>query len=278
MALFAIGDVQGCLGPLKSLLSRIRFNSSQDTLWFTGDLVNRGPDSAAVLRLVMGLPRAVTVLGNHDLHLLAVASGSDRFKSRDTFDDVLAAPDRDALLGWLRKQPLLHHDARAGFTLVHAGIPPDWDLKTAILLAREAEAVIAASAENDFFDHMYGNQPDRWHDGLEANDRLRFIVNFFTRARYVDRDSRMDLSEKGPVGSQPVGLIPWFNAADRRTKNARIVFGHWSTLGVMVRPDIVALDSGCLWGRELTAARLDLEVVELMSVPCERSMPFVPTI
>lgn len=278
MALYAIGDVQGCLQPLLALLDKIRFDPAGDTLWFTGDLVNRGPDSAAVLRLVMGLPRAVTVLGNHDLHMLAVAAGHDRFKSRDTFDDVLEAPDREVLLAWLRQQPLLHHDARTGFTLVHAGLPPAWDLETALALAREAEQIIAASAENDFFEHMYGDQPDHWDAALAGNDRWRFVVNFLTRSRYVDREGRMNLSEKGPLGSQAVGLVPWFNAADRQTRNERIVFGHWSTLGALIRPDIVALDSGCLWGRELTAARLEPGPVELMNVPCEQVMPFVRTI
>lgn len=272
MALYAIGDVQGCREQLERLLAKIGFDAARDTLWFTGDLVNRGPDSAGVLRLVMALPRVVSVLGNHDLHLLAAAASGTYGGRRDTFDDVLDAPDRDALLDWLRARPLLHHDAALGCTLIHAGLPPQWTLATAMQLAREAGHAIRQTPGNAFFDHMYGDTPDQWDDRLAGNDRLRFTVNCFTRLRYVDRAGRLYLGDKGAPGTQAPGLVPWFDAPGRKSRDARIVFGHWSTLGARVRPDMVALDSGCLWGRQLTAARLDADPAPLISVSCAQAM------
>ena len=268
MAVWAIGDVQGCYEPLQRLLGKIGFDPSRDTLWFTGDLVNRGPQSLEVLRFVRALgERAVTVLGNHDLHLLAVAAGQ-RARKRDTFDDVLNAPDREALLDWLRHQPLLHHSDALGYTLIHAGLLPPWDLELARRLAAETQSVLRSDRAGDFYAHMYGDLPDRWSDKLHGHDRLRVVVNAFTRLRFCDLDGGMDLHQKGAPGSQPADLLPWFALPGRRSRELRIVFGHWSTLGRYHEPGIIGLDSGCLWGGELSAARLDTAEPVFVSVPC----------
>ncbi|MBI5613202.1 MAG: symmetrical bis(5'-nucleosyl)-tetraphosphatase [Gammaproteobacteria bacterium] len=267
MAVYAIGDVQGCHDALQALLEKIRFDPACDRLWFVGDLVNRGPQSAAVLRFVMGLEAAVCVLGNHDLHLLAVAAGQARTRREDTLDDVLSAPDRDALLHWLRTRPLLHHDAALGYTLVHAGLLPSWDLGLARALAAEAEAALRGPAVDRLFAQMYGDQPDRWDPALAGWPRLRVIVNAFTRLRYCSADGRMDLAPKGVPGSQPPGLLPWFQVPGRKSRALRILFGHWSTLGLWNGDGAIGLDSGCLWGGRLSALRLDAEP-EFFSVPC----------
>jgi bis(5'-nucleosyl)-tetraphosphatase (symmetrical) len=270
MPIYAIGDVQGCYAPLQQLLARLRFDPARDRLWFTGDLVNRGPQSLEVLRFVKGLgDRAVSVLGNHDLHLLAVAAGTARPGKRDTLDEILHAPDRDELLSWLRLRPLLHHDADLGYTLVHAGLLPPWDLAQAQRLAREAEALLLGPAYTDFFHHMYSDLPDHWNENLHGFDRLRVIVNAFTRLRYCDLDGNMDLRPKGPPGSQPPDLLPWFQVPGRRSHGLKIVFGHWSALGLCQSDDVIGLDSGCVWDRSLSAVRLDAEPVEFFSVDCE---------
>lgn len=269
MAVYAIGDVQGCHDALRALLDRIDFDGQRDTLWFTGDLVNRGPQSAAVLRLVKNLPNAVSVLGNHDLHLLAVAFGQAPMKKRDSFRDVLAASDRDELLAWLRTRPLLHHDAALGYTLVHAGLLPQWDLADALRLAAEAGEIIAQSDSHAIFNHMYGDTPDHWREQLAGWGRLRVIINAFTRLRYCDAGGRMDLRPKGAPGSQPAQLLPWFRVPGRRSRGLRILFGHWSTLGAWRGAGVIGLDSGCLWGGRLSALRLDVESPpEFVSVPC----------
>ncbi len=273
MAVYAIGDVQGCYSALRQLLDALRFDPAQDGLWWVGDLVNRGPQSAEVLRFVMALPQAVTVLGNHDLHLLAVAAGKARIRSSDTLAGILSAPDREPLLDWLRQRPLLHHDAGLGYTLIHAGLVPQWSLAQATALAREAEAAIAASASNDLFDYLYGDQPDRWDDTLTGHDRLRVIINAFTRLRYCDPTGRMLLSASGAPGSQAAPFLPWFQIPRRQSRDARIVFGHWSTLGVWQEDNVIALDSGCLWGGQLTAVRLDTGGTDLVSVPCGQILP-----
>jgi bis(5'-nucleosyl)-tetraphosphatase (symmetrical) len=256
MALYAIGDVQGCFAELRRLLDKIQFDAAQDQLWFTGDLVNRGPDSLATLRFIKALgPAAVAVLGNHDLHLLAVASGASRTKHKDTFGDVLAATDRDELLEWLRRLPLCHRDQR--FTLVHAGVAPQWTVAEAHELAAEAQAVLAGEQYREFLPHLYGDRPDRWSGDLTGWDRLRCIVNCLTRLRYCDRQGRLDFKEKGAPGTQPPALIPWFDVPDRNSQGSEIVFGHWSALGFRRVNGCYALDTGCLWGGELTALRLD---------------------
>jgi bis(5'-nucleosyl)-tetraphosphatase (symmetrical) len=270
MAVYAIGDVQGCYAPLQQLLARLRFDPARDRLWFTGDLVNRGPQSLEVLRFVKGLgDRAVCVLGNHDLHLLAVASGTARSGKRDTLDEILRTPDRAELLRWLRTRPLLHHDADLGYTLIHAGLLPPWDLAQAQRLAREAETMLCGDQRPEFFRHMYGDLPDHWNENLHGFDRLRVIVNTFTRLRYCDLDGNMDLRPKGPPGSQPPDLLPWFQVPGRRSRELKIIFGHWSALGLWRGDGVIGLDSGCLWGHALSAARLDADAPEFFSVACE---------
>jgi bis(5'-nucleosyl)-tetraphosphatase (symmetrical) len=267
MAVYAIGDVQGCLDPLQRLLERIRFDPARDVLWFTGDLVNRGPASLGVLRLVRALgASAVAVLGNHDLHLLAVAAAASKHKARDTFDDVLTAPDCDELLAWLRARPLLYHDPDLG-ALVHAGLLPQWDIADARRLAREAETALAADTAG-FFEHMYGDLPDRWREDLSGPPRLRVIVNALTRLRFCDPGGRMDLRPKGAPGEQPSNLLPWFRVPDRRNRGVRVVFGHWSALGRYHGDNVIGLDSGCVWGRTLTAVRLDTSVPAFFDVAC----------
>ena len=271
MAVYAIGDVQGCFDALCALLDKLEFDPAADRLWFAGDLVNRGPQSLEVLRFVQSLPQAVTVLGNHDLHLLAVAQGQAPIKKHDTFTDVLSAPDRAELLGWLRSRPLLHHDPTLGYTLVHAGLLPMWDLTTAQQLAREAEHFIERSEHNELYTHMYGDTPDHWEAQLGGWARIRVIINGFTRLRYCDRRGRMDLRPKMAPGRQPPHLLPWFEVPNRRSAELRIVFGHWSTLGVHEGEGVIALDSGCLWGGRLTAVRLtDTRV--FADVPCDQQL------
>jgi bis(5''-nucleosyl)-tetraphosphatase (symmetrical) len=268
MAVYAIGDVQGCFDELQRLLERIRFDPAEDRLWFVGDLVNRGPKSLEVLRFVKGLKeRAATVLGNHDLHLLAVALGAARRRYSDTLDAVLKADDREELVSWLRFRPLLHYDPALAWTLIHAGLPPQWDLPKAKECAAEVEAVLRGYDHTAFLANMYGNMPSRWSEVLSGWDRLRFIVNCFTRLRYCDAAGHLALEEKGPPGTQPPHILPWFTVPGRASLGINIVFGHWSTLGSHRAQGILALDSGCLWGGCLTAARLDGDG-ELISVPC----------
>jgi bis(5'-nucleosyl)-tetraphosphatase (symmetrical) len=264
---FAIGDVQGCFAELTALLDRLHFAPDHDTLWFTGDLVNRGPHSLATLRFVHALgEHAVCVLGNHELHLLAYAAGNGRAHPHDSFHDVLEAPDRDALLDWIRRWPLLHHDPALGYTMIHAGLPPQWDLAQAMRCARELEASLRGNDYLAFFQHMYGNEPDHWSGTLEGHDRLRFIVNCLTRLRYCEADGRINLREKGRPGTQPAHLMPWFALPERKSRNARILFGHWSTLGPYCGDGVYGLDSGCLWGGSLSA--LELNTGTLHSLPC----------
>lgn len=266
MATYALGDVQGCYADVRRLLERLAFDPKQDRLCFAGDLVNRGPESLETLRFIRDLgDAAVAVLGNHDLHLLAVAHGVSRTKHRDTFGDILAAPDRDELLDWLRRCPLLHREGE--FYLIHAGLPPQWTIADAERLAAEAGAVLASDRFGEFLHCMYGDQPDLWSDSLTGWDRTRFIVNCLTRLRYCGDDGRVEFKQKGPPGSQPAGLVPWFAAPGRRSAGAKIIFGHWSTLGFYAGNNVFGLDTGCLWGGELTALRLDGEP-ERISIPC----------
>ena len=271
MAVYAIGDIQGCYDALRALLSTIAFEPARDQVWFTGDLVNRGPRSADVVRLIMDIPDAVCVLGNHDLHLLAVAAGKAARKPGDTLDDILDAPDREHLLRWLRLRPLLHHDAALGYTMVHAGLLPQWDLALAIRLADAAQTLIRDCANNNLFDSMYGDQPDRWDQALTGSDRLRVIINAFTRLRYCDANGRMLLKAKGAPGTQPPAFLPWFQVPVRRTLTTRVVFGHWSTLGLWNADQVIALDTGCLWGGKLTAVRLDGPAPVFTQVACSQT-------
>jgi bis(5'-nucleosyl)-tetraphosphatase (symmetrical) len=273
MAIYAIGDVQGCDAELGALLKAIRFSADRDRLWFVGDLVNRGPESLNALRRIRALGDAATVvLGNHDLHLLAVASGQARRRSGDTLDAILAAPDRNPLLEWLKFRPLLHHDPGLNRVLLHAGLAPQWDLATAESCARDVEYALQHDAER-LFEQMYGDEPCRWDDGLAGAERLRFAVNCFTRLRYVEADGRLALRVKGsPKKSQTPSLVPWFEAADVRWRGARIVFGHWSTLGFFRNEHVTGLDTGCVWGGRLTALRLDQPDAAPIQVGCPQFM------
>ncbi len=268
MAVYAIGDVQGCYDELMNLLELIHFDPAIDQVWFTGDLVNRGPASLQVLRMVRELGNsAVAVLGNHDLHLLAVAEGSRPLHKYDTLGAVLSAPDRGELLAWLRQQPLMYHDPVLNISLVHAGLPPQWDLAMAQTCAKEVETVLRSDDYAAFFQHMYGNRPDAWRDDLSGWDRLRFITNSFTRLRYCNTAGHFDFKTKSKPGTQPAGYLPWFEVPGRCSEDLRIIFGHWSTLGLRREHNIISLDTGCLWGKQLTAVRLS-EKDDVFCVEC----------
>ena len=263
MATYVIGDIQGCYQELLDLLDKINFDPAHDQLWFTGDLVNRGPQSLEVMRFVKNLgEQTFVVLGNHDLHLLAVAHDPDNKHSKDTLDEILAARDRDELFDWLRTRPLFHRDKELGFTLVHAGLPPQWDIGEAAEYAHEVESILRQPDSDDFFEHMYGDKPDAWSPDLKGWKRIRYITNALTRLRYCDEDGRFALAEKGPPGSQAAPYQPWFTIKSRRTKKEKIIFGHWSTvhLGTIRnfhKYNVYPLDTGCLWGGTLAALRLD---------------------
>ena len=247
------------------MLEAARFDPARDRVWFTGDLVNRGPDSLRCLRFVKSLgERAITVLGNHDLHLVCVAEGIEHRRRFDTMDDVLGAPDRDELVAWLRARPLLHVEGR--HVLVHAGLLPEWTVARARELAGEVEEALRGSGYRSLLARMYGDQPDRWDDALEGVDRLRVIINAMTRLRAVDASGAMALKFKGEPGEASTGLTPWFDVAGRASADHAIVCGHWSALGLAVRDDLLSLDSGCVWGRSLTAVRLEDRAV--FEVPC----------
>jgi len=260
MALYLIGDVQGCDHDLARLLDEISFSPSRDTLYLLGDLVNRGPDSLGVLRRLMALDNAAhCLLGNHDLHLLAVAHGVRNLGRGDTLDDVLAAPDRDSLLTWLRRQAMALQLLVGGhrILLVHAGVLPLWSVDRTLALASEVEEVLRATSHGDFFRAMYGNTPTHWDEALQGTERLRVIVNALTRLRFCDAQGHMEFESKEGPGQAPVGFMPWFDVPGRVTAHDTVVFGHWSALGPLARQDVVAMDTGCVWGGCLSALRLD---------------------
>lgn len=257
MATYAIGDIQGCYDELRILLDSFNFDPQSDKLWLVGDLVNRGRQSLAVLRFVKGLEQqAVTVLGNHDMHLLAVAQGNLAHYHDDSLDEILAAPDREELLDWLRYRPLMYYSPEKDISLIHAGLPPHWSLETAQTLAQEVESVLRGNSFAELMHGLYGNQPHRWADTLTGLDRYRFIINCFTRLRYCHPDGTLGLKEKGPPGTQAHGLLPWFDIPGRVSSGKRIICGHWSTLGFTTRNNVWSLDTGCLWGGQLTALRV----------------------
>jgi len=273
LATYAIGDLQGCYAPLRRLLDTVGFDPSADHLWFAGDLVNRGPESVQCLRFIRDLgERTVAVLGNHDLHLLAAAHGGRRGK-RDTLGGVLSAPDRDELLDWLRHRPLLHESADGRYALLHAGLPPQWDMAQARRCAREAEHALQDGDYRILLNTMYGDQPDLWDDNLTGIARLRFIINCYSRLRYCDRAGRLDFACKSPPGTQPAGLLPWFAVPGRHSSDVTMLCGHWSTLGRVAWPQhrFYGLDTGCIWGEQLTALKLDDET--LYSVDCPEFGP-----
>jgi len=260
MATYAIGDIQGCYDALRSLLDEINFHKERDQLWFTGDLVNRGPQSLEVLRFIKQLPNAIVVLGNHDFHLLTLTlSNTPPTETLEhTMEQILSAPDRNTLLDWLRHQKLLHYDANFAAAISHAGIYPDWSIAQALQYANEVEAVIRSDNIANFLDHLFGDQPDQWDESLSGDDRLRFIVNVFTRMRYLSPTGRLILEVKGPIGQQPPDHIPWFNAPSKIMPDINLLFGHWAALeGVTHHPHAIALDTGYVWGGALTAYRLD---------------------
>jgi len=255
MAIYAVGDVQGCYAELARLLEDIRFDPAQDKLWLVGDLVNRGPGSLEVLRLIKSLgDNAITVLGNHDLHLLAVAEGVGELHRTDTLDEILKAPDRDELLHWLRNQRLLH--AEGGYVLVHAGLLPQWSVAQAESLAREVETALRGDDYATFLERMYGNTPRGWDDSLTGYKRLRVIVNTFTRMRICTMAGEMEFKFKGEVQNIPEGYLPWYDVPGRKSADSTVIFGHWSALGLLLRKDVIALDTGCLWGGPMSAVRL----------------------
>lgn len=258
MSTYVVGDIQGCHEALIALLDALAFDPARDRLWITGDLVNRGEDSLAVLRWCMQHDEAVVaVLGNHDLHLLAVAEGFVPPHRKDTLDMILGAPDRVALLEWLRHRPMLHRQGE--WLMVHAGLAPAWRADDAAACAVELEAALRGHAWRGFLAHMYGNDPRRWDDRLRGQERLRCIANVLTRTRYLHADGSLEFQHKLAPDKAPAGLIPWFDFPGRRARDVRVLFGHWSTLGLLVREDVVALDTGCLWGGALTAFRLEDE-------------------
>ena len=268
MATYAIGDIQGCCGALERLLEAVGFERSRDRLWLVGDLVNRGPDSLATLRLVKGLGEAaVTVLGNHDFHLLAVAAGHAKKHRSDTLDAVLAAPDREELLHWLRQRPMLHVEGSRA--MVHAGLLPQWTMAKAQALAREVECELRGEHWERFLAQLYGNQPDTWSEELRGADRLRVVVNAMARMRFCTAAGKIEFRTKGETANAPPGYFPWFDAPGRASRDHTLVCGHWSTLGLVLRADLLALDSGCVWGGSLSAVRL--EDRKLFQVRCKQS-------
>jgi bis(5'-nucleosyl)-tetraphosphatase (symmetrical) len=267
MATYAIGDVQGCCKTLMMLLETIAFDRFRDRLWFAGDLVNRGPQSLEVVRFVKDLgDRAVTVLGNHELHLLAVAYGGRKVKPQDTITDILEAPDREDLLTWLRQRPFLHYDPTFETVMVHAGLPPQWTLSTALACADEASSHLQGPSFEMFLQRIMGSNAASWPEVPDDPERLPYMINCFTRLRFCDASGRLDFDAKGPPGTQPEPYLPWFQHPHRAHAETTIVFGHWAALGAYTAPGVYALDTGCVWGQELTA--MCLESKERTSVPC----------
>ncbi|MBI4986257.1 MAG: symmetrical bis(5'-nucleosyl)-tetraphosphatase [Rhodocyclales bacterium] len=272
MATYAIGDIQGCYDPLRRLLDHIRFDAAGDRLWFVGDLVNRGPQSLEVLRFVRSLGEAaLVVLGNHDLHLVMLAEGYGKASKEDTLAAVLAAPDCAELTDWLRAWPLFHVEGE--FAMVHAGLLPQWTVSQAQTLSDEVQAALTAADYREFLAHMWGSEPTAWRDDLAGWDRLRVVVNAMTRMRFCRPDGSMEFrapGAKGPPGRGPDGCVPWFDAPRRASADHTLVCGHWSALGFRQDANLLALDSGCLWGGSLTAVRL--EDRRVFQLPCRRQI------
>jgi bis(5'-nucleosyl)-tetraphosphatase (symmetrical) len=275
MGLYLIGDVQGCDSALGQLLSEINFSPSRDRLVLLGDLVNRGPASLAVLRRLAALGDAAQcLLGNHDLHALAVAAGARPAHRSDTLSELLAAPDAAPLLDWLRHRPLalLHAEsAQRDLLMVHAGVLPQWSAAQTLAYAQELAGALRAASYKEFLQSMYGNQPAQWSDALQGTKRLRVIVNALTRLRFCSAQGEMEFATKEGAGAAPAGSLPWFDVPGRRTAEVTVAFGHWSTLGLINRPDLIALDTGCVWGGCLSAMRVDGGRRELLQVPCAQA-------
>ena len=271
MAIYAIGDIQGCFNELTQLLEKIRFKTDCDQLWLTGDLVNRGPHSLQTLEFLYALSdNLVTVLGNHDLHLLATAYDHKKPGKKDTLHELLESPRSHILLEWLRKQPLFHHNETLNVSMVHAGLHPDWSIDKAASLAREVETILRSDEHIEYYRHMYGDKPSRWSDNLSGWQRCRFITNMLTRIRYFDRDGNAALQIKGAPNSANTRLVPWFDMPDRASRDQAIIFGHWSTLTLIQRdyPNVYPIDTGCLWGGSLTALRIDEQPFTSTTIDC----------
>ena len=272
MAIYAIGDVQGCFHQLKELLTKIKFNSDKDQLWFAGDIVNRGPDSLKTIRFIKSLEEnAITVLGNHELHLLAAANGHGKQGKKDTIQPILDAKDSDILMDWLLHRPLTHYQEKNHVCLVHAGVHPDWSLKKILSNSQELEAMLQGPKSHEFFHHMYGDKPRKWSNNLSGWDRLRFITNCFTRMRYLNEDMQLCLKDKGAPGKQEENVHPWFEFK-RKEKKLNIVFGHWSTLEDPFYKHLYPLDTGCLWGGSLTALKINSKLSKYRRVKCPKSL------
>jgi bis(5'-nucleosyl)-tetraphosphatase (symmetrical) len=268
MAVYAIGDLQGCYDPFMHLLDEIRFDPDRDTLWLVGDLVNRGPKSLKTLRFVKSLgDSAITVLGNHDLHLLALASGKvvkgSRFR---TLQKILKARDRDELIDWLRRRPLAHYSKKMKTLLVHAGVYPSWTVKQTLALAGEVEDALRGDEYKELLAQMYSNSPRAWSNKLRGYDRLRFIINCLTRMRMLTAKGRLNFAHSAPPYRARKGLVAWFDIDDVAWHGTRIVFGHWSALGLVAMPHMISLDTGCVWGRQLTAVRIDKRAPRIFQV------------
>ncbi|MGB5257461.1 MAG: symmetrical bis(5'-nucleosyl)-tetraphosphatase [Woeseiaceae bacterium] len=273
MAVYAIGDIQGCYDPFRRLLDAIQFDPSHDTLWLTGDLVNRGPKSLKTLRYVKSLGDAVvTVLGNHDLHLLALEAGVLRFGRRfGSLKNVLSAPDAEELCDWLRHQPLAYYDKQLDTLLVHAGTLPQWSVRKTLARAAEVEEALQQDDYPVLLGKMYGNTPGAWSNKLSGYKRLRFIINCLTRMRMLTSAGHLDLSFSGSPWRARKGELPWYEVENPAWLGSRIVFGHWSALGLIVLPHLLSLDTGCVWGRQLTAVRLDKRLPRVVQVHGERA-------
>jgi bis(5'-nucleosyl)-tetraphosphatase (symmetrical) len=266
--IYLVGDLQGCAVSLERLLAEIGFSPSRDRLVALGDLVNRGPQSLAVLRRLIGLGNAAAcLLGNHDLHLLAVAHGTRSLRRGDTFGDVLLANDRLACIDWLRQQRLALLES--GWLCVHAGVGPQWDTGQTLALAAEIQALLRGPDLAAFLPLMYGSEPDRWDESLQGAERWRMVINTLTRIRFCTEEGRLDLKAKQSAAAAPAGLRPWFEVPLRRTAAQPMAFGHWSTLGLIDRPELLAIDTGCVWGGALTAVRVDGGRRELVQIPCD---------
>ncbi|AMQ83477.1 symmetrical bis(5'-nucleosyl)-tetraphosphatase [Pseudomonas sp. 22105] len=279
MATYAVGDLQGCLEPLKCLLKQVAFDPTLDRLWLVGDLVNRGPQSLETLRFLYGMRDSlVCVLGNHDLHLLAAAKNIERMKKSDTLREILEAPDCAELMEWLRQQKLMHYDEQREVAMVHAGIPPQWSLRKALKYAAEVEAALRDdNLLPPFLDGMYGNEPAKWDSDLKGVTRLRVITNYFTRMRFCTAEGKLDLKSKEGLDTAPPGYKPWFQHKERKTRGLRIIFGHWAALeGIVHEPGIAALDTGCVWGGSLTLMNVDSG--ERLSCKCDEHGAVLPTV
>jgi len=270
MSTYVVGDIQGCFDELQELVEYISFNPKKDQLWFVGDLVNRGPKSLETLRWVKSLGNsAVTVLGNHDLHLLAIHAGVKEIKNSSSLFPVVQADDFDELMEWLRLQPFIKFNKQLNFAMVHAGLAPQWTLKDAMRYSKEVETVLRSNKYKDFLNNMYGDLPNQWDERLKGWNRLRTITNFMTRVRYCTNKGVMSFSDKGPPGTQSTTMKPWYELPSRKSQDTTVVFGHWSTLGYKHKNNIIATDTGCLWGGLLTAIKIEQDNLTIYQTPCE---------